>query len=128
MEDARRIVIEELELYLDRFERALARLDDETVWARPQDGMNSVGNLVLHVEGNIRLFLGQGVGERLLRSLLPVLAQHDAGGRVHQQRRLAARADDLQAALVGVAAGLLLLAATHADIVRRAASHVNMPC
>ena len=62
MKDYRRIVIEELDLYLDRFERALGRLDDQTVWARPKMGVNSVGNLVLHVDGNIRLFLGQGVG------------------------------------------------------------------
>ncbi len=62
MKDRRRIIIEELDRYLDRFERALARLDDRTVWVRPKDGMNSVGNLVLHIDGNVRLFLGQGVG------------------------------------------------------------------
>ena len=52
----------ELELYLDRFHRALERLDDATVWQRPAEGVNSVANLVLHIEGNIRLFVGQGVG------------------------------------------------------------------
>ena len=62
MRDFRQIVIEELSLYLDRLERALARLDDRSAWVRPTAGVNSVGNLVLHLDGNIRLYVGQGVG------------------------------------------------------------------
>jgi uncharacterized damage-inducible protein DinB len=37
-------------------------LDDEQIWWRANDGSNSVGNLVLHVCGSSRHFLGRGLG------------------------------------------------------------------
>ena len=32
----------------------LAQLDDGQIWWRPQANMNSIGNLVLHLDGNVR--------------------------------------------------------------------------
>lgn len=40
----------------------LARLDDAQVWWRPHEQGNSVGNLVLHVCGSTRHFIGHVVG------------------------------------------------------------------
>jgi len=40
----------------------LARLDDAQVWWRPHEQGNSVGNLVLHVCGSTRHFIGHIVG------------------------------------------------------------------
>jgi hypothetical protein len=37
-------------------------LTDEQIWWRANDGSNSVGNLVLHVCGSSRHFLGRGLG------------------------------------------------------------------
>lgn len=37
-------------------------LGDEQIWWRANDGSNSVGNLVLHVCGSSRHFLGRGLG------------------------------------------------------------------
>jgi uncharacterized damage-inducible protein DinB len=41
---------------------ALETLTDEQVWGRHNASSNSVGNLVLHVCGSTRHFLGRGVG------------------------------------------------------------------
>ncbi len=37
-------------------------LDEEQLWWRPNEGSNSVGNLVLHVRGAVLHFLCRGVG------------------------------------------------------------------
>jgi uncharacterized damage-inducible protein DinB len=37
-------------------------LSDEQLWWRPNEGSNSVGNLVLHLCGSTRHFLGRGAG------------------------------------------------------------------
>ncbi len=41
---------------------ALQALSDAQLWQRPQPGANAVGNLVIHLVGSTRLFLGRGVG------------------------------------------------------------------
>jgi hypothetical protein len=41
---------------------SLEVLTDEEIWWRPNPGSNAVGNLVLHVCGSSRHFLGRGVG------------------------------------------------------------------
>lgn len=38
------------------------QLDDEQVWHREADGRNSVGNLILHLCGNVRQWLISGLG------------------------------------------------------------------
>lgn len=48
--------------YLPKVEKCLERLNDEDVWWRPNKESNSIGNLVLHIEGNIREWIVGGVG------------------------------------------------------------------
>lgn len=40
----------------------LAQLDDAQVWWRPSEGMNSIGNLVLHLAGNLRQRFEANIG------------------------------------------------------------------
>ena len=40
----------------------LGILDDGQIWWRPNDASNAVGNLVVHLCGSTRHFLGRGVG------------------------------------------------------------------
>lgn len=40
----------------------LRQLDDEQVWSRPAISMNSIGNLLLHLCGNVRQWIIAGVG------------------------------------------------------------------
>jgi uncharacterized damage-inducible protein DinB len=57
--EARRLLSED---YLPKIERCLERLSDEQVWWRPNAESNSVGNLLLHLEGNARQWIVCGVG------------------------------------------------------------------
>lgn len=41
---------------------AVERLTDEQVWWRPNESSNSIGNLILHLNGSIHLFLNQKHG------------------------------------------------------------------
>jgi uncharacterized damage-inducible protein DinB len=47
---------------LPRIERCLAKLSDQELWWRPNAESNSVGNLVLHLSGNVRQWIISGVG------------------------------------------------------------------
>lgn len=46
----------------DRIEDCLGRLTQEQIWARTTDQENSIGNLVLHLSGNVRQWILGGVG------------------------------------------------------------------
>ncbi len=48
--------------FLPRLEAAVARLSDEELWRRPNEASNSVGNLILHLEGNVRQWILAGLG------------------------------------------------------------------
>jgi uncharacterized damage-inducible protein DinB len=43
--------------YLPKIERCLAVLSDEDVWWRANEGSNSIGNLLLHLEGSTRAWI-----------------------------------------------------------------------
>ena len=61
IEEARRLLRED---YLPKIERCLERLTDEQVWWRASEHSNSVGNLLLHLEGNLRQWVVCGAGGR----------------------------------------------------------------
>jgi uncharacterized damage-inducible protein DinB len=48
--------------YLPKIERCLEHLTDEDVWWRPNDASNSIGNLMLHLRGNVTQWIIGGVG------------------------------------------------------------------
>ncbi len=48
--------------YLPKIERSVAALTDAQIWWRPNDASNSVGNLLLHLAGNIRQWIVTGIG------------------------------------------------------------------
>ncbi|MBA4063662.1 MAG: hypothetical protein C0501_08110 [Isosphaera sp.] len=57
-------VHDELDAALGRVGHCLAQLTDEQVWWRPRPDLNAVGNLVLHLVGNLNQLIGSGVGGR----------------------------------------------------------------
>jgi uncharacterized damage-inducible protein DinB len=59
--EARRHLAED---YLPKLERCLERLTDEQVWWRAGEHSNSLGNLLLHLEGNLRQWVVCGAGGR----------------------------------------------------------------
>lgn len=47
---------------LSRIEKCMRFFSDEELWQKPSSHTNSVGNLVLHLEGNVRQYIISGVG------------------------------------------------------------------
>ena len=45
-----------------RVEHCLKELDEETLWFSPNSSLNSAGNLLLHLNGNIRQYILSSVG------------------------------------------------------------------
>ena len=48
--------------YLTKIRLAVSVLDDDIIWARPNESSNSIGNLMLHLSGNARQWIVSGVG------------------------------------------------------------------
>ncbi|HVO99331.1 MAG TPA: DinB family protein [Bryobacteraceae bacterium] len=53
---------EKLEQLLGRIETCVAKLTPEQIWIRGASNENAVGNLLLHLEGNVRQWILSGVG------------------------------------------------------------------
>ncbi|SEQ92589.1 DinB family protein [Neolewinella agarilytica] len=49
---------------LERIERCLKELTEDQLWARPNANSNSIGNQLLHLEGNIRQWIVAGLGKQ----------------------------------------------------------------
>jgi len=50
-----------------RISKCLAELTEAEVWQRPNDSLNSVGNLILHLCGNITQYIVSSLGENVDR-------------------------------------------------------------
>jgi len=51
--------------YLPKIKRCLNQLSDEQIWWRPNSSSNSIGNLILHLSGNIRQWILCGLGNEV---------------------------------------------------------------
>ena len=51
-----------LDDYLPKIERCLEKLTDEQIWWRANEQSNSIGNLILHLAGNVRQWIVCGIG------------------------------------------------------------------
>jgi hypothetical protein len=58
-----RISIEKLRRSGSRIEDCIGRLNHDQIWTRNADNVNSAGNLVLHLCGNVRQWIGFGIGD-----------------------------------------------------------------
>jgi uncharacterized damage-inducible protein DinB len=56
---------EKLAQLRDRIHDCVGRLSDDQIWMRQTQNENSIGNLVLHLAGNVRQWIGHGVGGRV---------------------------------------------------------------
>ncbi len=50
--------------YRTKIRHAVESIPAEALWARPNEASNSVGNLLLHLAGNIRQWIVSGVGRQ----------------------------------------------------------------
>jgi hypothetical protein len=53
---------DELEAALSRIVHCVSQLTEEQVWSRERADMNSIGNLVLHLTGNVGQLIVSGIG------------------------------------------------------------------
>ena len=49
--------------YLPKITACVERLSDADIWWRPNEESNSIGNLMLHLAGNVRQWIIAGIGE-----------------------------------------------------------------
>src|SRR6266446_7848955 len=49
--------------YLPKIERCLGLLSDQQIWWRANEQSNSIGNLLLHLSGNVRQWIVCGLGD-----------------------------------------------------------------
>jgi uncharacterized damage-inducible protein DinB len=53
---------QKLRQYVDRIGDCLAKLNDQQVWARGHENENAIGNLALHLSGNVRQWIIASIG------------------------------------------------------------------
>lgn len=51
-----------LKQFCERIEKCVGLLSEEQVWARGSENENAIGNLMLHLAGNVRQWILSGVG------------------------------------------------------------------
>jgi uncharacterized damage-inducible protein DinB len=64
MEELKAQIILRMEENTPRVERCLAELSEAEIWHRPNAASNSVGNLILHLCGNIRQYAIASLGNK----------------------------------------------------------------
>lgn len=53
-----------LEEYLGKIDAAIAPMSDDALWRRPEEPVNSVANLMIHLAGNLSLWILHGLDGR----------------------------------------------------------------
>ncbi len=56
------VSVNKLTQSVDRIAICLGKLSDDQIWARGHENENAVGNLVLHLSGNVRQWIMHGLG------------------------------------------------------------------
>lgn len=84
LQEFRKEVAGRMEENIPRIQRCLNELDESEIWQRPNAASNSMGNLVLHLCGNIRQYIISSLGGN------PDLRDRDAefvaqGGHTRQE-------------------------------------------
>ncbi|HEY8204039.1 MAG TPA: DinB family protein [Pyrinomonadaceae bacterium] len=86
IEEARSLLTKD---YLPKIERCVALLNDEQIWWRANPASNSIGNLLLHLSGNVRQWIVVGLGGAVdTRNRDAEFAQRDVIPRDEILRRL----------------------------------------
>jgi hypothetical protein len=93
----------ELDSALDRIKHCLGQLNDDQVWQRSQPGLNSIGNLILHLCGNLRQWIVSGLGSASdVRNRPAEFAERGPIPKEELLRRLEAIVEEARRVLAGV--------------------------
>jgi len=98
-----------LELYWPRLRTSVESLNEDQIWWRPNTASNSIGNLILHLDGNVRQWL--------ISSFRRLEDKRDRPAEFRERRRIPASAllEKLGATLNE--AGDVLSSLTEADLI-----------
>src|SRR5262249_30576768 len=100
---------EELTNALSRIEHCLGQLNDKQVWWRSQPALNSIGNLLLHLCGNVRQWIVSGIGGASdIRHRTAEFAERGPIPKDDLVRRLEAVVEEAKRALSGLTARQLV--------------------
>lgn len=58
------VSVRQLQQLSSRISVCLSQLEEEQIWARGSENENAIGNLVLHLSGNVRQWIISGAGNR----------------------------------------------------------------
>jgi hypothetical protein len=98
----------ELDSALSRIRHCMRQLNDEQAWRRPGPGLNSVGNLILHLYGNLRQWIVAGVGGSVDHRDRPAeFAEQGPIPIAELMHRLESVVDAAKRVLIGVSASQL---------------------
>ena len=94
---------------MPKIERCLDRLGDADIWWRPNEASNSIGNLILHLCGNVTMWIIGGVGRLPFERNRQL--EFDERGHIpvdELRKRLTATVQQADTVLAGVDAAELL--------------------
>lgn len=98
-----------LTTYLPKIERCVESLGDEGVWWRPNEESNSVGNLILHLDGSTRMWVvGVAGGVPVERDRQQEFDEREHIPRAELLEKLRRTLTDVDAALARIDAASLL--------------------
>ena len=104
---------DELESALDRIKHCVHQLNDDQIWRRSQPSLNSIGNLILHLCGNLRQWIVSGIGGAVdIRNRPAEFAERGPIPKEMLLRSLETVIAETKRALSGVDAGQLATART----------------
>ena len=94
---------------MDRIDSCVQQLTSEQIWMRANTNQNAVGNLLLHLNGNVRQWILHGVGGQVdVRDRDAEFAAKDAAGAKELLARLRATVEETAALLRTLPAGRLM--------------------
>jgi hypothetical protein len=100
---------QEMDAALTRIKHCLGQLDEGQVWWRPAPSLNSIGNLILHLCGNVRQWIVGGLGGAPdVRDRPAEFAERGPIPKAELVRRLDAVVAEAKQALGRLTAGRLL--------------------
>jgi multidrug resistance efflux pump len=84
-------IADELDAALSRIAHCVGQLSEEQVWHRPPEGLNAIGNLLLHLTGNVKQAIADNLsGAPDTRDRPAEFASRDAVPKDELLRRLTA--------------------------------------
>jgi uncharacterized damage-inducible protein DinB len=96
--------------FLPKLLQTLDRMTDDQIWWRPNEQSNSVGNLVLHLRGNLKQWIVAGIGgERFRRERDKEFTTRERVSKAELAAGIQSTVDEVEKVLKNLSASQLLV-------------------